>query len=80
MNSKTVMDFCKKSATYKRNRPFFRTKQLEQNAYFCSLNYYAILTQYNYYNFFSDNATIIHWMKETNNCFLRIANKAPVRI
>ena len=30
--------------------------------------------------FFSDNATIIYWMKETNSCFLRIATKAPVRI
>ena len=31
------------------------------------------------YSFFSDNATIIYWMKETNGCFLRIASKAPVR-
>ena len=32
------------------------------------------------YLFFSDNATIIYWMKETNSCFLRILYKAPVRI
>ena len=30
--------------------------------------------------FFSDNSTIIYWMKETNSCFLRIASKAPMRI
>ena len=30
--------------------------------------------------FFSDNATVIYWMKETNSCFLRIASKAPMRI
>ena len=56
-------------------------KQLEQNEYFCSLNYYAILTQwYNRYNFFSDNVTIISWMKETNSCFFRTASKASLRI
>ena len=62
----------------------FRRKKSswEQNAYFCSsLIYYAILTQwYNRYNFFSDNATIIYWIKEINSCFLRIASKTPVRI
>ena len=30
-------------------------------------------------DFFSDNATITNWMKETNSCFLRISSKAPVR-
>ena len=30
--------------------------------------------------FFSDNATLIYWLKETNSCFSRIASKAPVRI
>ena len=30
--------------------------------------------------YFSINATIIYWMKETNSCFLGIATKAPVRI
>ena len=30
--------------------------------------------------FFSQNATIIYWMKETNSCFLRIESKACVRI
>ena len=40
----------------------------------------TILTQsYNYYNFFSDNATIVYWMEETSSCLLRIASKAPVR-
>ena len=29
--------------------------------------------------FFSDNETIIYWMKETNSYFLRIASKAPVK-
>ena len=29
---------------------------------------------------FSNNTTIIYWMKETNSCFFRIANKALVRI
>ena len=55
--------------------------QFEQNAYFNSLT----ITQYWLDNTiiiisFSDNATIIYWMKETNSCFLRIASKAPVRI
>ena len=30
--------------------------------------------------FFSDNPTIIYWIKEKNSCFLRITSKAPVRI
>ena len=30
--------------------------------------------------FFSNNATIIYWIKETNSCCLRIASKAPVSI
>ena len=46
-------------------------------AYFCSINLRNIdsIIQLLYF-FFSDNATIIYWMKETNNCFLRIASKA----
>ena len=46
-----------------------------RNEYFCSLNSIIQLLY-----FFSDNATIIYWMKETNSWFLRIASKAPVRI
>ena len=45
----------------------------------------STITQYWLYNTiiiisFSDNATIIYRMKETNSCFLRIGSKAPVRI
>ena len=84
-NQHLSLFFCNISLLFMQTPCFAKFCSWSKTRFFARRNFAAsTITQYWLDNtiviiFFSDNATIVYWIKETNSYFWRIASKAPVR-